>query len=274
VSVIDELRTSADLWLLPESDVDLAVADHGAKDILSAAERARHERLRDPRARRLYLGGRLLVRYVLAAHTGSPPRWLEFQAGPYGRPELVPNPDELRFNLSHTTGLIGCVITRGRGCGLDLERSPVPQDLARLLSQFLSEEESRHLTALGDERSATALQYWVVKEAYLKALGAGLSRPLETFTIRGLGTDLVSVDDRQQQSLFPQIELQQITSDHVAALALLHGSPGRRIPIRIIDFSVFLRAAAAPAAVTPPEGDAPGRAYAANPSRPDRKEHG
>jgi 4'-phosphopantetheinyl transferase len=247
MSMSEELRTSADLWLLDEAAVGKAVADYEATGILSPAERARHARLRDPGGRSRYLGGRMLVRFVLAAYTGVPPASLEFDTGPYGRPELVNNPSGLSFNLAHTSGLIAFLLTRGRLCGIDVERRPAPEDVVQAVTQFLSAEEREHLRRLGDDRADTALEYWVVKEAYLKALGAGLSRPLDSFTVRGLGSVDVRIEDRHAPAQSWQIELQQLTADHLVGLAIAgdQRAPGR-IPVRILDFSAFLRAAIPP----------------------------
>jgi 4'-phosphopantetheinyl transferase len=243
----EELRSGADLWLLDEAAVAQAVADYQATGILSAAERARHERLRDPGGRSRYLGGRMLVRFVLAAYTGVAPANLEFDTGPYGRPELVPNPRGFSFNLAHTSGLIAFLLTRGRLCGVDIERRPAPADVVEAVAQFLSAEERAHLRTLGQDREATALEYWVVKEAYLKALGVGLSRTLDSFTVRGLGSVDVQIEDPYSPVRSWQIELQQLTADHLVGLAIAgdQRSPAR-IPVRILDFSAFLRAAIPP----------------------------
>ncbi len=248
MSISEELRDCADLWLLDEAAVNQAVADYQATGVLSAAERARHERLRDDSGRLHYLGGRMLVRYVLAAYTGIAPANLEFDTGPYGRPELAPNPDGLSFNLAHTSGLIAFLLTPGRLCGIALERRPAPPEVVEAVVQFLAADEQSHLQTLEEDKADTAVEYWVIKEAYLKALGAGTSRGLDTFTVRGLGSIEIRIDDPSAPEQSWQVELQQLTPEHVVGLAIAGDprSPGR-IPVRILDFSAFLRAV-----ITPP----------------------
>lgn len=271
-----ELGGCADLWLLDEAAVGQAALDYQVISILSAPERARHERLREPGGRLRYLGGRMLMRYVLSAYTGKPPANLEFVVGIHGRPELAPNPDRLHFNLAYTSGLIGFLLTRGRVCGIDLERRPAPPELIEAVVQFLSPEERVHLQGLGPDAVDTALEYWVVKEAYLKALGAGLSRELDSFTVRGLGSARIEVEDRLGPGQAWQIEVQQLTDEHVVALAIASDRNGPdRIPIRILDFSAFLRA------VFPPSEQAPDSAIRHNStpratirSWPNREESG
>lgn len=243
MNVDDELGGCADLWLLDEAAVSQAAWDYQAISILSAPERARHELLREPSGRLRYLGGRMLARYVLSAYTGIAPASLEFSTGPHGRPELVPNPGGLYFNVAYTDGLIGFLLTRGRVCGIDLERRPAPPELIEAVVQFLSPEERAHLQGLGPAEGQTALQYWVVKEAYLKALGAGMSRTLDSFTVRGLGSARIAVEDQHAPDQTWQIELQQLTDEHVVGLAIASDRQGPdRIPIRILDFSAFLHA--------------------------------
>ena len=101
----------AEVWLLPEADVD----DWGRRGeaMLSADERARCSRLLTASARRRCVGARLLSRSVLAERAGTDPARLSFTVGAFGRPELRPNPWRLRFNLTHSEGLIACAVTAG-----------------------------------------------------------------------------------------------------------------------------------------------------------------
>ena len=56
------------------------------------------------------------------------------RANPYGRPEIqveqgVP---PLRFNLSHTTGLVTCAVTRSADVGVDVEQTTRQGDLGAI----------------------------------------------------------------------------------------------------------------------------------------------
>lgn len=242
-----DLGECADLWLFDEADVDEAVERYGVHRLLSSEERIRHDRLRSARARRQHLGARMLIRYVLAAYTGLRPESLRFQTGPYGRPELVPNPLLLDFNISHTDGLIGCILTRDQRCGIDLERTPPPPDVARAILQFLAADEQTAIRGLpAGEQDMAVLDHWVVKEAYLKALGVGLTRGVDSFLVKGLPGPTIRIEDAiGKDSVQWQVELRQLASDHrlAVALALPKHATGRT-PIRILDFTAFLRVAA------------------------------
>ncbi|BBB00139.1 putative phosphopantetheinyl transferase PfaE [Actinacidiphila reveromycinica] len=174
------------LWLLPERAVPRFAAEVGGLRLLTAEERARHARLPTAGARRRYLGARLLSRHALSADTGLPPERWRFRRGPFGRPEPEPAADGVRFNLSHTDGLIACVVTRDRACGVDVERAPASPEAVGHLARRFSAAERAELAALEPApRQARFSELWVLKESYLKALGTGLTRDLASFSFAG-----------------------------------------------------------------------------------------
>jgi 4'-phosphopantetheinyl transferase len=239
-----ELGDCADLWLIDEADVVPAVKRYGVMDLISAEEALRYGRLRSPRARRQHLGARMLVRYVLAAYTGVRPETLRFQAGPFGRPELVSNPLSLDFNISHTNGLIGCILTRDQRCGIDLEQTPPARETAKGILQFLGTEEQQRVQRLPESAKDLAiLDYWVIKQAYLKALGVGFTRSVDSFTVHYPTGGFVVIDDPVLGQQNWQLELRQLRTEHRLAVAMAQPKGARtRTPIRILDFAAFLRA--------------------------------
>jgi len=90
----------------------------------------------------------------------------------------------LSFNLSHTSGLAVCGIAAGQEVGVDVESLSPPRDLASFAGQFLSPREQREIEPLsGAARVQRLYEYWVVKEAYAKARGLGLSLSLPETTL-------------------------------------------------------------------------------------------
>jgi 4'-phosphopantetheinyl transferase len=257
------LTRCADLWLLEERAVDRGAADFRVMEIMSSEERRRYARLRGERPKRLHLGARMLVRYVLAAYTGVRPQDLQFEVGLAGRPRLVPNPTGLQFNISHTTGLIGCVLTQDRGCGLDVEGVPLAPEVAQAMLRFLAQEERDAVGRRGrPDQGRAVLEHWVVKEAYLKALGVGLTRGLDSFTVRDLDGPRIRIDDRAVDTIDAQVELQERVGRHVIAVVLAR-KPGEvtRVPVRVLDFASFLQAAAGQP--SPAAGASPQRSHLA-----------
>ncbi|GAA2259248.1 4'-phosphopantetheinyl transferase [Streptomyces ruber] len=225
---------AAHLWLLPEHAVDGFAGALGGTRLLTDQERASLDRRITPGARRRYLGARLLSRYALTARTDRPLDHWRFTRGAHGRPEPAgPAGDDLRFNLSHTDGLIACVVTEGRGCGVDVGPTPAPAELTAHLGRRLGPAERAELgRAAPGARAALAGELWVLKEAYLKALGTGLIRSPGSFSfVRRTGErgrDRITVRDPRQPGADTRwwFDLLYPGPGHVVAVATEHGGPG------------------------------------------------
>lgn len=215
---------SADLWLLDAAAAGELLASPAAAQTLAHDDIARNPRPLRAEARRARLAGRLLCRTALAELTGAAPADLRFQRGPFGRPELVPNPGGLRFSVAHTGGLAACLVTRGIDCGLDLERTPVSPDVLAMARRFLAPDELACLEASpAAERSARFAEYWVLREAYSKALGTGLTRPPDAFSFGWLPSLPVRVRDREADEGEDgrwRFELTRVGEGVLAAIAL------------------------------------------------------
>ncbi len=115
-------------------------------------------------------------------HEGAPASPWSFEDGVHGKPFLTPGQSALEFNLAHTNGLVACVLTHGGAVGVDVEsldRAVNGDDIAR---RYFSAPEILGLQELaGVERATRFIELWTLKEAYLKAIGAGLSNPLNDF---------------------------------------------------------------------------------------------
>ncbi|MFE5634122.1 4'-phosphopantetheinyl transferase family protein [Streptomyces sp. NPDC056470] len=219
-----------DLWTLSERLVpELAERAGGEAAALTPDERARHARQRSPGARRRFLGGRLLCRLALSARTGLPPGVWRFTEGVHGRPELAPGHHGLRFNVSHTDGLIACVVTEGYASGVDVERVPFDDETVRLLTtQF--DEAQRAALAEAPDPAAALQEMWVLSEAYLKGLGIGLVQGLgELRFTRCPGSTGVTVADgrRPETCRRWRLDLTGHGSGHLLAVAVDDGGAGR-----------------------------------------------
>ena len=93
-----------------------------------------------------------------------------------GKPSLAEHPD-VHFNLSHAKGIAACIVSDSI-CGIDCEGiRPYRENVAR---RAFSESERALLEAVsGEERDLLFVRLWTLKEAYVKALGDGISYPLD-----------------------------------------------------------------------------------------------
>ena len=163
---------------------------------LGAEERERHARFRFERDRDIYLVAHALLRRMLARVTGVAPEALQFSAGEHGRPEIAaPEPARVfRFNLSHTHGLVACGVCRGADIGVDVEYVERRVELMAVAKHVFSEVEVAGLAALsGTAQRARFFDLWTLKEAYIKAIGKGLSAPLRSITFDPTQPDPVPV---------------------------------------------------------------------------------
>jgi len=128
------------------------------------------------------LVARAYLRLVLSQYMGGSlaPRDLNFSRNEYGKPELKNHGDsDITFNLTHSHGIVGVAVSRGRGIGLDVEaqnRRTKKIDEMKLANRYFSKEEIEMLTALppGGARQLLFVQLWTLKESYVKALGRGI----------------------------------------------------------------------------------------------------
>jgi len=156
--------------------------------LLSPEENERAERLRSPTARRRFVLSRTHLRRVLGSYLGRPPVQLRFVENRYGKPALAGESAEsgLGFNVSHSGDIALFAVSLGCAVGVDVEacRPTVPARSLRIADRFFSHEEARALRAWPPaEQSRAFLTCWCRKEAYVKALGRGLSVPLSGFTV-------------------------------------------------------------------------------------------
>lgn len=148
------------------------------------------ERLRFPEGRRLFAVSHLLVRMALSRCSGLPSADWRFIRGEYGKPFVAPEAGmpPLRFSLAHTAGLAVVAVSCGADVGVDVERTDRPVRALELIRRFFSPEEVAELEGLSPgELRDRFFRHWTLKEAYIKALGRGLSHPLGSFGLSLVG---------------------------------------------------------------------------------------
>jgi 4'-phosphopantetheinyl transferase len=154
--------------------------------LLSPDEQARAARFHFDRHRQLFTATRAILRRVLASYLDTDPKALSFAYGPKSKPALgVEHADSaLAFNVSHSGDLALFAVARSRLLGVDVELIRCDFDTAAIASRFFSAGEQSQLVALDPEQRHEAFfRCWTRKEAYIKAIGEGLSLPLDQFDV-------------------------------------------------------------------------------------------
>lgn len=215
---------------MPEDCTDPELAESYAA-LLSIDERTRLGRRRTAKLRHDYLVGRALLRTTLSRYRAVDPRDWVFRRNEHGRPEIErPAACGLRFNLSDTDGLITCAATEERAIGVDVESRDRRVRPLAVAERFFDPMEVGALRDLAPQAQATRfLEYWTLKESYIKAVGRGFSLPIRqvAFSLETNGSIAVSfapdLRDDPQRWIF---RLLQPTPRHQLALALERTSDG------------------------------------------------
>jgi|SRR5215213_5365147 len=168
------------VWRLALDQPDSVVA--GFHATLEADELERAGRFHFEKHRRHFVVGRGGLRRVLARYLDVKPGEFRFSYGAYGKPALVS--EGLRFNMSHSHGVALVAVALDRELGVDVEHVRADfatEDIAR---RFFSRAEVAAFNALvKEEQVAAFFRCWTRKEAYIKAIGRGLSEPLDAFDV-------------------------------------------------------------------------------------------
>jgi len=155
---------------------------------LTEAERARAARFLMPGDRRRFAAARSLMRRLLQDIAGVPAGEWDFAIGDHGKP-LICRPEQGRsigINISHAEGMVACAAAPDSVIGVDLEwfgRVVEPRIADR---RFAAAEAAALRAVPADRRREAFLQIWTVKEAYVKALGGGLTIALDGFVVETL----------------------------------------------------------------------------------------
>jgi 4'-phosphopantetheinyl transferase len=147
------------------------------RSTLSADEIDRSRRFHRNVDRQRFVARRGWLRCLLGHYLGVHPEVLRFAYDANGKPRLAGAADpRLRFNMSHSGGLAVYAVCTDREVGVDVERVSEDVDIEALPQRVFSATEEETLAALpADLRVRAFFECWTRKEAYLKAIGVGLS---------------------------------------------------------------------------------------------------
>ena len=153
---------------------------------LSPDERARAKRFVVNGVRNRFITARAVLRNLLSRYISEPPSNLRFRYAEHGKPDLSHPETSIRFNVSHSHDLAVYALTTNRSVGVDAEylhRRSI-MDRMKIARRLFSSSECAALEALPRGRRDHAfLACWTRKEAFIKAIGQGLSCPLDQFDV-------------------------------------------------------------------------------------------
>ncbi|KAL3139024.1 hypothetical protein ABBQ32_005825 [Trebouxia sp. C0010 RCD-2024] len=173
-------------WLQPEKVADPGLLQRYMQ-LLTKQEQAYVREGSSEAVQKERLLARTLQRTTLARYCSgcSTPPSLRFERNPHGKPRLSfeeaeeqPNPP-LHFSLTHTSTMLGIAVSSGSLVGLDVEETKrhTRADPLKLARRRLAPLELANLEAIDSKegRAKRFVQLWTLKEAYVKAVGQGIS---------------------------------------------------------------------------------------------------
>lgn len=150
--------------------------------ILSRDELEKAHRFKFEKDKNYYIVGRGTLREILSKYLNADSAKLKFSYSQNGKPSLENN--KLKFNLSHSNGYAAYAFTTDDEIGIDVEYMREIPDILQVSERFFSEMERDELNKIGENQLELGFfNCWTRKEAFLKAIGDGLSYPLENFSV-------------------------------------------------------------------------------------------
>lgn len=154
--------------------------------LLSEEEQLRAARFKFEVHRGRFIAGRGIQRLLLARYLDVDPAAIRYRHAAHGKPALDgPGAESgIRFNVSNSDDGLLIALVRDREVGIDLEPVHRVVDRDAVARRFFSVPENQVYDTIPEEqRDAAFFTCWTRKEAYIKAVGEGLSMPLDCFDV-------------------------------------------------------------------------------------------
>ena len=133
------------------------------------------------------IAARGVLRILLSRHVEK----IEFDITEYGKPFLKGGAG-IQFNVAHSGDFVLIAIAKDREVGVDIERMRPGIEVEAIASRFFFHEERDWLLSQPD-RKDSFYRLWTAKESVLKAVGLGLSMPLDSFSVAFAGDGEIKV---------------------------------------------------------------------------------
>ncbi|KAM3209038.1 hypothetical protein ACQJBY_063618 [Aegilops geniculata] len=189
-------RREVHVWYLCPGELNDQSQLEMYKQLLSPAEKEYADSINETTLRKHAMLSCALKRTTLSRYTDSKIdlRSFAFKYNKFRKPEILwPSDDTvelpLHFNISHTSSLIACGIAMDANIGIDIEekKRKTTKSILSLARRFFTASEADYLAEISDSyaQEKEFFKLWTLKEAYVKALGLGLSgAPLNEFSIK------------------------------------------------------------------------------------------
>lgn len=178
-------ENSIHLWSINPQELTDPNKISDLKEIISTDELNKVEKYKRNKDKHGALVTRAFIRLILSKYQALSPKDWSFSINAHGKPEIKNALLPLRFNLSHNKDLIICAVCLDRDIGCDVERFDRNVNVSAITRRFFSKDEQSQLNELPEyEQRSKFIEYWTLKEAFVKATGHGISLGLDTFSFK------------------------------------------------------------------------------------------
>jgi 4'-phosphopantetheinyl transferase len=182
---------------------------------LSHPEQERARLFLDPVHRRRFVLRRWILRCLLGGKLNAAPESLIFRTNAFGKPMWSAPFDraDVFFSASHSGDMALIAIgMAGSPFGIDVEQIRPFDDADQIVARFFSPVEQQEYRTLDPaDRQDAFWRVWTVKEAFIKALGVGLSFPLDHFDV-AVSHDRPAAIERVQADAYPAWDVRLIAA--------------------------------------------------------------
>ena len=169
------------VWRIDLSDI--AEAMPKLSQLLSSDEQQKASRYHFEKDRNNFTIRRAVLRKVLSLYMDVTPAELHFIYNNFDKPALEAD-TSIRFNASSSRGIGIVAIVLDTRIGIDIEFLDASFSKLEIAEKYFSTDEVRAIGDLQSElRTAAFFDCWTKKEAYVKAVGDGMSHPLPNLAI-------------------------------------------------------------------------------------------
>lgn len=192
--------------------------------LLDETEQSKTAKFRFGKDRKNYIAAHGAMREILSLYLEICPQNIEFETNSYGKPFLCGGKSDISFNLSHSGELALLAITKGSKIGVDIELIRADIAAENLAEQVFSTLEIETWRNLPENFKAKAFfDCWTRKEAFIKAVGKGLSYPLKDFSVAFSPCEqarLIALENTKLKAENWQIIELNIAENYAAAMAI------------------------------------------------------
>ncbi len=209
------------LWLQ-----DITDEQKTPEEIFTEKELQRYQQIASNGKRREFFSSRLLLKKILTHYLPEQARDIYTETDKWGRPfwhfqqKRIP----LYFSLSHTKGIIACIVARNPEIGCDIEQIRPRRYEKELATKIFAEKEMAQYQQQENTAACRSFFYrcWTLKEAYLKAKGIGIRESLSQLDFSGSinHSHFFHLSPEEQEQAYWQFHQQFLTEGYSLALAV------------------------------------------------------